>query len=66
MASEQIRQRLQEDSGFTLKNAFEVTDFRGQGVLGQDDLYQLLKNRGINISDRDVLTIFNKFVQGTY
>lgn len=51
--AEQIRQKLQQNPVFTLKNAFEVLDYHGQGIVTVNDLKRLIEQKTYPISDKE-------------
>lgn len=64
MMCEEVRQRLSENPVFTLKNAFEVLDYSGRHEVSFQDIRTLFNERGVQVSDKEVEYLINKFDQG--
>ena len=64
MMSEEVRQRLNENPVFTLKNAFEVLDYSGKGEVSFQDIKLLIESKGYHITNNEAHSLVNKFDQG--
>ena len=65
LLAEEVRQRLAQNPIFTLKNAFEVLDFRGCGEISIVDIQRLVKQRGMFISEKEADSLLIRFSRGS-
>ena len=61
MLAEELRQRIEANPFFSLATAFQVCDLDGNGEVTRQEIMQLCQSRGLFISDKDAVSIMDKF-----
>mmetsp|Transcript_15713 Transcript_15713/g.26495 ORF Transcript_15713/g.26495 Transcript_15713/m.26495 type:complete len:194 (-) Transcript_15713:9-590(-) len=62
--AEHLRQQLDQSPIFSLKNAFQVCDGNRRGEITVNELRFLIESQGLYISDKDALSLMDKFDRG--
>ena len=60
-AAEGLRQRINEKVGFTLRDAFKAVDRNRNGYIGIEEFKSILNEHGIMTSDKDLLTLMDRY-----
>lgn len=62
--AEDLRHRLEANPLFSLVHAFEVCDLNNSGEVTVNELRHLIQSRGLMISDKEALSLLDKFDKG--
>lgn len=62
--AEDLRHRLEANPLFSLVHAFEVCDINNSGEITVNELRHLIQSRGLMITDKEALSLLDKFDKG--
>jgi len=63
--AEDLRQRLEANPVFSLKQAFALCDAGSKGEITVQDIRFLIESRGTRVSDHEVQSLMDKFDKGS-